>query len=331
MRLIFRNAALGVLLLCGFFLSSCKTRGVGVAELSSINDKNGGKDSFRGLLCSPTKKLYFHWMPLGIAAHWFETAGTTRTFSGTELAARTGNWTKLNATLFDSIFTAGSKARNVCGGGVYLSGGPTDSAEFGDTLILFRMTSPSPKGASCQDAFGADCFAMNMHTPPEARSSLPLLLRYQEQIGRVWYLVPRIGNESQGESVEFDIPHQGDAEAVAKELIDGKTVKELLQNLAEVLPQQVAVGKKTLKGLCQNPPASRSFAFLKQLFCDAIPERFDRTMKNLAPDPKSDISREELNSLWEMQKKTYGPDYLNSPKAAKIMRSYYWLPPPDGQ
>ena len=318
-------AVLGVIL----GLSGCKTRGPENEEILSTGVATKSLDGFRTVVCSPTKTIYFHWMRDYVAAYWFDQSGASAVLKGSELSPRRKSWFPFTPMLFDQNYNASSQTRSVCGPGLYLSGGPTDASEFGDTLILFRIQGSPPKGPFCKKAELGECSKLNYNTTGDARASLPLLTLYNIEFGRMWYHMARLANESKGEHVEFDIPRQGDAEAIAKELIDGKTVSEVLSNLAEVAPLGMTWGKRPTAGLCQKTPPSPSLAFLKELHCDAIPERFDQLMKKLAPNPNADIPKEQLESLWAIQR-NYEPDRINSPKALKIFRSYYWLPLPNG-
>ncbi len=152
----------------------------------------------------------------------------------------------------------------MAGPGIYLSASAGGSQEFGDTLLLFRVTGSDGKGSPCSNQEASQFKALNVQFTGAARTTLPFLVEYLPE--RPWYIIPRAPQTSNGEHAYFDLPHQGDAAQVAEEMIFGKSESELLHNLANVLilTAQGYDADHPGEPMCRTTQPSASMDFLQE-------------------------------------------------------------------
>ena len=289
------KAVLGTLLL---LVGSCKT----TSNQASAIKESGLAVSKPFFACGPAKTFYFHWMTQRAAEAWEKLAGAKLFASnGLDLMTpRTGSWAPVNKALIDGILQRNDTAE-AGGGGIYLAGTPTSSKGFGDVLLIFRMTGADGMGLPCTQDTGFK--AVNTAAKTDAaRSSLPLLVMYMPAIGDHWFVSPRTPDRGRGESSVFDLPHQGDADQVADEMMQGKSRSEMLMTLDQAVKSissySVKVGKLTLedwlKNYCVRDISDASETFVQQWLCQSLPSRLEKAMPQLQRGP---LTSDELKAV----------------------------------
>ena len=100
----------------------------------------------------------------------------------------------------------------------------------------------------------------------------------------------------------FDLPHQGDADQVADEMMQGKSRSEMLMTLDQAVKSissySVKVGKLTLedwlKNYCVRDISDASETFVQQWLCQSLPSRLEKAMPQLQRGP---LTSDELKAV----------------------------------
>ena len=277
-------------------LASVGCKSVGSKEGSQLQSDSNSMPS--DVECGPHKKFYFHWMDQKTASVWLKQAGAESISSMKKLTPPPKELPEVNEKLLEGIFEATHHGVTyMAGPGIYLSATAGGSQEFGDTLLLFRVTGSDGKGSPCSNQEASQFKALNVQSTGAARTTLPFLVEYLPE--RPWYIIPRAPQTSNGEHAYFDLPHQGDAVQVAEELIFGKSESELLHNLANVLilTAQGYDADHPGEPMCRTTQPSASMDFLQELNCTAIPQRFS---KLLATVTKSKLSQADFHMVKQL-------------------------------
>ena len=302
-------ATLGTLLLVAV---GCKSLGSGENSQTSATSLAGRATSAD---CGPQKTIYFHWMTENAAVNWEKAAGVANPAPEEEtLTPRTGPWLTVTGQLMDGLVARVSDATAAAGPGIYLAGTTISSSNYGERLLLFRLTGPDGKGVSCPQDEHFD--KVNNQSKGAARNSLPLLVKFETKGFDSWFVSPRVADRTRGEQMVFDRPHEGDAELAASELIFGKTRLELLRNFYGAS----GIGEMGSNGYfyCRKNFGEASERFYRKVLCQSLPDRLAQALAALPHTPLTPDENQALSAIVDANKSSQ----INSEALDKVLKSF---------